>query len=97
MGNRLARHSTLTRPKTAIYHDLVRDRTPPYERVYNDLKRQIVDGELLPGEQIPSLDNLSKEYSVSRVTARKAVLKLVDEGLLETRPAWGTFIKLPDS
>jgi DNA-binding GntR family transcriptional regulator len=28
----------------------------------------------------------------SRVTARKAVLLLIDEGLLETRPRWGTFV-----
>jgi hypothetical protein len=49
----------------------------------------------LPGEQIPSLDDLSKSHGVSRVTARKAVLLLIDEGLLETRPRWGTFVTEP--
>ena len=47
---------------------------------------------MLPGEQGPSLDDLSKAYKRSRVTVRKAVLLLVDEGSLETRAAWGTFV-----
>lgn len=77
----------------AVYHDQVpRDRIPPYLRLADDLRDKLSHGEWLPGEQIPSLDKLSADYHVSRVTARKAVLKLVDEGLLETRPAWGTFV-----
>ena len=71
---------------------MARDRLPPYLRIADDLRRKITDGVWLPGEQVPSLDKLSDEYSVSRVTARKAVLLLVEEGLLETRPAWGTFV-----
>ncbi len=76
-----------------LYRDLVaRDRLPPYLRIADDLRQKITGGVWLPGEQVPSLDQLSAEYSVSRVTARKAVLLLVGEGLLETRPAWGTFV-----
>lgn len=83
------------------YRDLVpdqpherarREREPPYLRIAADMRQKINDGEWLPGEQIPSLDDLSKEHTVSRVTARKAVLLLIDEGLLETRPRWGTFV-----
>ena len=70
-----------------------RDREPPYLRIAADLRRKVTEAVWMPGEQIPSLDDLSKSYGVSRVTARKAVLLLVDEGLLETRPAWGTFVK----
>jgi len=61
-------------------------------RIAEDMREKIHDGDWLPGEQIPSLDDLSKMHKVSRVTARKAVLLLVDEGLLETRPRWGTFV-----
>lgn len=51
-----------------------------------------MDGELLPGEQIPSLDDLAREHHVARTTARRAVQLLISEGLLETRPRWGTFV-----
>ena len=56
------------------------------------MRQKINEGDWLPGEQIPSLDDLSLSHGVSRVTARKAVLLLIDEGLLETRPRWGTFV-----
>jgi DNA-binding GntR family transcriptional regulator len=61
-------------------------------RIADDMRQKINEGGWLPGEQIPSLDDLSKSHGVSRVTARKAVLLLIDEGLLETRPRWGTFV-----
>lgn len=75
--------------------DLVppRERQPPYLRVLSALREKITSGEWLPGEQVPSLDKLSQDYSVSRVTARKAVQALIAEGLLETEPRWGTFVK----
>jgi len=65
---------------------------PPYLRVSADLREKIVSGEWLPGEQVPSLDDLSDTYKVSRTTARRAVQLLISEGLIETRPRWGTFV-----
>jgi len=65
---------------------------PPYLRVSADLREKIVSGEWLPGEQVPSLDDLSETYKVSRTTARRAVQLLISEGLIETRPRWGTFV-----
>lgn len=57
-----------------------------------DLREKIASGEWLPGEQVPSLDDLSETYKVSRTTARRAVQLLITEGLIETRPRWGTFV-----
>jgi len=65
---------------------------PPYLRVSVDLREKITSGEWLPGEQVPSLDDLAKTYTVSRTTARRAVQLLITEGLIETRPRWGTFV-----
>jgi GntR family transcriptional regulator len=48
-----------------------------------DLREKIANGELLPGEQVPSLDALAETYHVSRTTAHRAVQVLVDEGLLD--------------
>jgi GntR family transcriptional regulator len=71
---------------------VARQPLPPYLRVSADLREKIVSGEWLPGEQVPSLDDLSRTYEVSRTTARRAVQLLIAEGLIETRPRWGTFV-----
>jgi GntR family transcriptional regulator len=69
-----------------------RELVPPYLRVAADLREKITNGELLPGEQVPSLDRLAETYSISRTTARRAVQMLVGEGLVESRPRWGVFV-----
>ena len=55
---------------------------PPYLRVAAELREKIANGELLPGEQVPSLDRLAETYRISRTTARRAVQVLMDEGLV---------------
>ena len=71
---------------------MARQPLPPYLQVAADLREKITSGEWLPGEQVPSLDDLSETYKVSRTTARRAVQLLITEGLIETRPRWGTFV-----
>jgi DNA-binding GntR family transcriptional regulator len=70
----------------------VRDALPPYLRVSADLREKILNGELLPGEQLPSLDRISAGYGISRATAQKVVRVLIDEGLAYSRPRWGVFV-----
>ena len=65
---------------------------PPYLRVAAELREKIAKGELLPGEQVPSLDRLAETYGISRTTARRAVQVLMDEGLVQSRPRWGVFV-----
>jgi DNA-binding GntR family transcriptional regulator len=65
---------------------------PPYLRVSEDLRTRIEAGDLLPGEQLPSLDRLAAEYVVSRATAQRAITILASEGLIETRRRWGAFV-----
>ena len=69
-----------------------RESQPPYLRVSADLREKITGGELLPGEQLPSLDRLAAEYGVSRATAQRAVKVLTEAGLVETRRRWGVFV-----
>lgn len=69
-----------------------RDQVPPYLSLAADLRAQIERGDLQPGEQVPSLDQLAREYQVSRATAQKALRVLREEGTVETRPRWGTFV-----
>lgn len=69
-----------------------RELVPPYLRVAAELREKIANGELLPGEQVPSLDRLAENYSISRTTARRAVQVIMEEGLVESRPRWGVFV-----
>jgi GntR family transcriptional regulator len=69
-----------------------RELVPPYLRVAAKLREKIASGELLPGEQVPSLDRLAETNSISRTTARRAIQVLMDEGLVISRPRWGVFV-----
>ncbi len=50
-------------------------------------------GEFAPGEQIPTEKDLCETYQVSTITARQAILDLVNEGLIIRRQGKGSFIK----
>ena len=52
-------------------------------QVAEAIKRQIADGVLNPGDKLPTEKWLTENYKVSRVTARKAVQTLIDNGTLE--------------
>jgi len=56
---------------------------------------QIGSGELAPGSILPSNEELSERYSISRVTVRQAVKILMDKGLVVTVQGKGTFVATP--
>ncbi|WP_454733787.1 MULTISPECIES: GntR family transcriptional regulator [Cupriavidus] len=75
-----------------IRADAVLDRhaaTPLYEQVCRILRDGIDAGR---GTLLPSEAALQRRFGISRVTARQALRKLVDEGLIETRQGKGTFV-----
>ena len=41
---------------------------------------------------MPSTTTLAQEFGVATRTVRKALAPLAAEGLIETRPGWGTFV-----
>jgi DNA-binding GntR family transcriptional regulator len=69
--------------------------TPPYAQLAAILRAQIASGELRPGRALPSLTYLMQHYGLSRNTVRRAIAVLTDEGLVRTRPGWGTFVVPP--
>lgn len=71
------------------------DPAPLYEQVELDIKNKIQKGELLPGQQIASQNDLAREYEVSLITIKKALFNLVNEGVLYTRVGKGTYIAEP--
>ena len=46
--------------------------TPKYQELTEQLRLQIVSGEIAPGQKLPSENTLSAQYQVSRQTVRKA-------------------------
>jgi DNA-binding GntR family transcriptional regulator len=56
-----------------------------YLKVIDDLRRQIIDGTLAPGERLPSRAKLAEQHHVSENVVRRAVDVLMAEGLITTR------------
>lgn len=65
---------------------------PVYLQLEHFLSEQITAGILKPGAVIPSENELCQQFSISRMTARKAVDYLVRQGKVERRRGQGTFV-----
>ena len=55
---------------------------PLYQKIKEDILRQIKDGQLLPGDKIPTEYQLMEKYGVSRITVSKALSELKSEGII---------------
>ncbi len=66
---------------------------PAYIRIADKLRTVIQDNSFKPGDFIGTEVELSKDNSITRMTARRAVQILIDEGLLERQPGKGVFVK----
>jgi GntR family transcriptional regulator len=69
-----------------------REPTPPYLRIAAWLRDEITSGRLLPGEQLPSANQLAERFNVGRNTASRAIQVLKAEGLVIGQRGWGTFV-----
>jgi DNA-binding FadR family transcriptional regulator len=56
------------------------------------LRTRIVDGDLAPGQPVPSESELVGEFSVSRTVVREAMSRLQAAGLVETHQGRGSFV-----
>ena len=71
----------------------LKDRSVPfYYQIVKLLRRMIEQGELTPGEKLPTEMELSKSFGVSRVTLRQALSILKSDGLLNSKHGNGTFV-----
>ncbi len=66
---------------------------PKHLQVREFLTAAIRAGEFAPGEQLPSERDVAARYSVSYMTARRAITEMVEADLLERRPNKGTFVR----
>jgi GntR family transcriptional regulator len=67
--------------------------TPMYRRIAQELRQQIKSGHPGPGEQLPTELELGERFDASRNTIRDAIKWLTLNGLVETRPGQGTFVR----
>ena len=65
---------------------------PLYYQIREDIREKINSKEYPPNSMIPTEAELCEYYGVSRVTVRRAVLDLVQEGLLNRGKGKGTFV-----
>jgi DNA-binding GntR family transcriptional regulator len=66
---------------------------PKYRQLLMILRNQILMGQLLPGDRIPSEEELTSTYGLSRGTVRKAIAQLEAERLIETVHGIGSFVR----
>ena len=70
-------------------------RLPLYQRLRDEITRQIAHNVWRPGEAIPTEAELSASHEVAVGTVRKALDALVADGLVERRQGRGTFVRRP--
>jgi GntR family transcriptional regulator len=70
---------------------------PVYLQVVDQVKAAAAAGTLKSGEALPSIRPLAEELRVNRNTIAKAYTELESQGVIETLPGKGCFIKPNDS
>ena len=63
-----------------------------YEQIVNQLKNEIVTGELTPGEALPSIRMLAADLSISVITTKRAYEELEKEGLIRSVAGKGFYV-----
>ena len=70
---------------------------PIYEQIEEQIKNQIMTGELSAGENLPSMRVLAKELKISIITTKRAYEDLERDGFIESVMGKGTFVKAINS
>lgn len=65
---------------------------PIYEQIKNAFINQIISGELVEDEPIPSIRNLAQDIKISIMTIKKAYDELEEEGYIVTKQGKGSYV-----
>src|SRR3712207_9240410 len=63
-----------------------------YKKIYHFIKQQIDSGQLQAGDRLPTEKALSEQFSVSRITSKRALVELEQEGLITRSRGKGSFV-----
>jgi DNA-binding LacI/PurR family transcriptional regulator len=75
--------------------NLVDDLSYLYEKIHRRLMDEISSGARKPGDKLPTELELANDYGVSRITSKKALNMLAQQGLVVRKRGLGTFVTLP--
>jgi DNA-binding LacI/PurR family transcriptional regulator len=75
-----------------LENDILPSGLPHYQRIYTFLLNQISSGILKPGDRVLSEKELCNKFSVSRITAKKALEMLNEQGIIVRYPGKGSFV-----
>ena len=70
---------------------------PVYEQLMEQIRQQIMLGELQPDEGLPSVRGLANELRISALTVKKAYDRLEEEGLVVMVHGKGTYVAQTDT
>lgn len=65
---------------------------PLYIQIYEGIKQQILHGQLLPGEKLPSKKQFISDYKISQNTLQNALFLLLEEGYITSKERQGYYI-----
>lgn len=65
---------------------------PIYDQIVSQIKNQIISGELVEGEVLPSMRVLAKELRISVITTKRAYEELEREGFIISMTGKGSFV-----
>lgn len=65
---------------------------PKYQKIIDEIRISIANGQMLPGTKLPVRDDLVKAYGVTRSTIDRAMNELLRDGTLIASPRSGTYI-----
>ena len=65
---------------------------PIYEQIIQQVRAQILSGQLKEGEMLPSIRALAKDLRISVITTRRAYDELEREGYIQTVAGRGSFV-----
>jgi DNA-binding GntR family transcriptional regulator len=68
-------------------------RRPLYQQIADDLRKQVIDGLLEPGSQLPTEAEIAERYNTTRPTVRQGIGVLVNEGLVVADRPRGHFVR----
>jgi len=69
---------------------------PLYQKIADDIARQIESGVLKPGDRLPSTRQLCDLYEVSETVIRFTMIQLKARGLVYGQPGRGVYVNKND-
>jgi len=68
------------------------DGSPIYRQLKDKVVAMMLDGQLRPGDALPSVRQVAADYQLNPITVSRAYQELADEGMVEKRRGLGMFV-----